>query len=126
MCLTDEDDVVHSPPKSWLELCASKGICDSHFDALLSLPSAIFQGFNIDSLRAPAKLYVEHSFITENEADASLSDIPVIGETLNHRSSLTTNYLVTQNQTWIPWYQIAHPFPLMTTKNFHRLTSKSL
>ena len=30
--------------------------------------------------RALAKLYVEHSFITENEADAFLSDIPVIGE----------------------------------------------
>ena len=42
--------------------------------------SAISQGFNIDSLRTLAKLYVEHSFITENEADAFLSDIPVIGE----------------------------------------------
>ena len=41
VCLTDEDDVVHNPPKSWLELCASKGMCDSHVDALSSLQSAL-------------------------------------------------------------------------------------
>ena len=80
MCLTGEDDVVHNPPKSWFELCASKGMCNSHIDALSSLQSIISRGFNIDSLRALAKLYVEHSFITEIEADAFLSDIPVIGE----------------------------------------------
>ena len=82
VCLTDKDN----PPKSWLELCASKGMCESHIDALSS-QSAISRGFNIDALRALAKLYLEHSFITENEADAFLSDIPVIGETLNHRLS---------------------------------------
>ena len=80
MCLTDEDNAVHNPPKSWLELCASKAMCDSHIDALSSLQSTIFRGFNTDSLSALPKLYIEHSFITENEADTFLSDIPVIRE----------------------------------------------
>ncbi len=30
VCLTDEDEVVQHPPDSWLELCASEGMCDPH------------------------------------------------------------------------------------------------
>ncbi len=80
VCLTDEDEVVQHPPDSWLELCASEGMCDSHTDALSSLESATSRGFSIESLRALAQVYVEHSFITDDEADTLLSDIPVLGE----------------------------------------------
>lgn len=31
-------------------------------------------------MRSLAQLYIEHGFLFENEADAFLSDIPVLGE----------------------------------------------
>ncbi len=34
VALTDEDDIVCNPPESWVQLCASEGMCDSHTDAL--------------------------------------------------------------------------------------------
>ena len=80
VCMTDEHDIFHNPPQSWLELCASEGMCDVHVDALSSLQSAVSRGFNIDSLRSLARLYVEHKFITDEEADGFLSGIPVLGE----------------------------------------------
>ena len=66
------------PSHGWSHVQAKT--CDSHVDALSSLQTAISRGYNIDLLRGLAKLYVEQSFITENEADAFLSDIPVIRE----------------------------------------------
>ena len=39
--LTEDDDVVLNPPDSWVELCAQRGICDAHLDALSCLQSAI-------------------------------------------------------------------------------------
>ena len=38
------------------------------------------RGFNLESLRALAQLYIDHSFLTQNEADLFLADIPVSGE----------------------------------------------
>ena len=48
--LTDEDEIVQNPPKSWIELCVREGMCDSHADALCSLPSAVSKGFSIEAL----------------------------------------------------------------------------
>ena len=55
-------------------------MCDTHIDALSCLQSAISRGFKIESLHALAQLYIDHKFITEEEADSFLSEIPVIGE----------------------------------------------
>ena len=38
------------------------------------------RGFNLESLRALAQLYIDHSFLTQNEADLFLADIPVLVE----------------------------------------------
>ena len=78
--LTDEDEIVQNPPKSWMELCVREGMCDSHADALSSLQSAVSKGFSIEALRELAQLYVDHSFLIQGEADTFLADIPVIGE----------------------------------------------
>ena len=67
-------------PDSWIELCASNGMCDAHLDALSCLQSAISRGFHTDQLRSLAQLYIEHGFLSDDEADAFLSDIPVLGE----------------------------------------------
>jgi len=78
--LTDEHLVVQEPPRSWMELCVQSGLCDSHTDALSSLHSASKRGFSIEALRDLARLYVENEFISSDEADTFLSQIPTIGE----------------------------------------------
>ena len=97
--MTDDDDVVHSPPQSWLELCASRGMCDTHIDALSCLQSAISRGFSIESLRALAQLYVEHKFITDEEADTFLSDIPIMGERNDEPQGNITDHLLTDPES---------------------------
>ena len=89
--MTEDHEVVLNPPKSWVELCAENGMCDAHLDALSCLQSAISRGFHTDQLRSLAQLYIEHGFLSEEEADTFLSDIPVLGEqdepeaTVTHR-----------------------------------------
>ena len=73
-------DVVLNPPKSWVELCAQSGMCDAHLDALSCLQSVISRGFHTDQLRSLAQLYIEHGFLSEQETDTFLSDIPVLVE----------------------------------------------
>ena len=72
--------MVKKPPRSWMELCVQGGLCDSHTDALSSLHSASKRGFNINALRDLARLYIENNFISTDEADTFLAQIPVTGE----------------------------------------------
>ena len=74
--LTYPSDVVQSPPKSWIDLCVESGMCDQHLDALCCMQSALSRSFNLESVRALAQLYIDHGFLTENEADLFLADIP--------------------------------------------------
>ena len=53
---------------------------DAHLDALSCLQLAISKGFHTDQLRSLAQLYIEHGFLSKDEADTFLSDIPVLGE----------------------------------------------
>jgi len=69
-------------------------MCDTHIDALSCLQSAISRGFNIESLRALAQLYIDHTFITE-EADSFLSGIPVMGERDDEPQGEITDHLFT-------------------------------
>lgn len=55
-------------------------MCDVYLDSLSCLQSAISRTFHTDNLRSLAQLYIEHGFLSEDEADAFLSDIPVLGE----------------------------------------------
>ena len=55
-------------------------MCDAHLNALSCLQSAISRGFHTDQLCSLAQLYVEHGFLSEDEVDTFLSDIPVLGE----------------------------------------------
>ena len=78
--LTYEDDVVQNPLQSWLELCAGQGLRDSRLDCMSSLQSSVARGFSIEALRLLAKLYIDHGFLSDNEAHSFLADIPVLGE----------------------------------------------
>ena len=91
--ITADDDVVVNPPDSWVELCAQRGMCDAHLDALSCLQSAISRGFHTDQLRSLAQLYVEYGFLSDDEADAFLSDIPVLGEHDETETTVTDTML---------------------------------
>ena len=66
---------------------------DAHIDALSCLQSAISRRFHTDQLRSLAQLYIEHGFSSDNEADAFLSDIPVLGEHDEPESTVTDQKL---------------------------------
>ena len=91
--LTEDDDVVLNPPDSWVELCAQRGMCDAHLDAFSCLQSAISRGFHTDQLRSLAQLYVEHGFLSDDEAGTFLSDIPVLGEHDETEATVTDRML---------------------------------
>ena len=78
--LTPQSQVVLDPPESWVELCVREGMCDEHLDAMSCMQSAVSRGFHTDSLRQLAQVYVDHGFLSDNEADLFLSEIPVLGE----------------------------------------------
>ena len=78
--LTPQSPVVLDPPESWVELCVREGMCDEHLDAMSCMQSAVSRGFHTDALRELAQVYIEHGFLSENEADIFLSSIPVLGE----------------------------------------------
>ena len=78
MPITEDSEFVSNPSKSWVELFAQSGMCDSHLDALSCLQSPISRGFHTDQLKFLAQLYTEHGFLSEQEADTFLIDIPIL------------------------------------------------
>lgn len=44
------------------------------------MQSGISRGFSVEALRSLAQLYIDNGFLTHDEADAFLSDIPIPGE----------------------------------------------
>ena len=75
--ITDQSEIVQNPPSSWIEHCVRLNMCDTHLDAIACMQSGISHGFSVEALRSLAQLYVEHRFLTHDEADTFLSDIPV-------------------------------------------------
>ena len=92
--IAPEDEIIKHPPKSWVELCASRGMCDSHLDALSCLQSAISKGFHTDRLRAMTQLYMDHGFLSADEADVFLSTIPVLGEHDNEPNTTISDQIL--------------------------------
>ena len=60
-----------------MQLCVQKGLRDKHLDAHSSLHSAVSSGFHTEAIRNLAQLFVEHSFLTDDEANTFLADIPL-------------------------------------------------
>ena len=86
-------DIVQSPPKSWIDLCVQGGMCDQHLDALSCMQSALSRGFNLESLRTLAQLYIDHGFLSQNEAELFLADTPVLGEHDEQEATVTDQML---------------------------------
>ena len=92
--LSPDDDVIHHKPQSWMQLCIEKDLIDEHADAMSSLQSALSRGFSIDSLRDLARLYTEHGFITEDEADSFMAEVPTIDDSVDEPQAHVTDRLL--------------------------------
>ena len=71
--ITPQSQAILEPPQSWVEFCAKQGMCDEHVDAMSCMQSAVSRGFHTDALRELARVYMEHGFLTEDEADVTHS-----------------------------------------------------
>ena len=96
--LMPQSTVIQSPPQSWVSLCASEGMCDTHLDALSCLQSAVTRGFHVDAIRNLVELYIEHGFLQLDEADIFLADIPILGEK-NEPTGRVTDQMLTDPQS---------------------------
>lgn len=100
--MTQTDPIITNPPSSWVELCASRGMCDGHLDALSCLQSAISKGFHVDQIRTLTQLYMDHGFLSGNEADAFLTSIPVLGEQDNEPNTIIPDQMLNDPQNGLP------------------------
>ena len=66
--------MVVNTKQPWMQLCIMNGLLDEHADAMSSVQSALCRGFDIESLRELARLYIEHRFITADEADTFMAE----------------------------------------------------
>ena len=77
-----------------MQLCIQNGLFDEHADAMSSLQSALSCGFHVDSLRELARLYTEHGFITADEADCFMAEIPTMSDNVNEPQAHVTDQLL--------------------------------
>ena len=88
------NDIFVNRPQSWMQLCIIKGLFDEHADAISSLQSALSRGFHVDSLRELARLYAEHGFITDNQADCFMAEVPTISDSIDEAQLQVTDQLL--------------------------------
>ena len=88
------DDILINTTQLWMQLCIMKGLVDEHADAIFSLESALSHGFRVDSLRELATLYTEHGFITEDEADCFMAEVPTFADSIDEPQTHVTDQLL--------------------------------
>ena len=74
--LCPSDEVIVTPPSSWIEAAMEKDLVNEKHDAKSNLMDALSRGFSFDSLKSLVDLYLEHGFLNDDEADAFLSTLP--------------------------------------------------
>ena len=75
--LCPSDDVIVSPPSSWIQAAMEKDLVDEKLDAKSNLMDAANRGFSLESLKSLVDMYLEHGFLDDDEADTFLSTIPI-------------------------------------------------
>ena len=75
--LSPKDKVITNPPESWIKIAMHAGLVDEHHDAMANLMDAVKRGFTLDSIQSIIKIYLEHQFLDEDEADTFLSSLPI-------------------------------------------------
>ena len=74
--LTATDSIVSEPPSSWVKAAMEANLVDEQHDARATLMDAVKRGFSLENIRSIVKMYVEHQFLDEDEADAFLTTLP--------------------------------------------------
>ena len=74
--LTATDSIVSEPPSSWVKAAMEANLVDEQHDARATLMDAVKRGFSLENIRSIVKVYVEHQFLDEDEADAFLTTLP--------------------------------------------------
>ena len=74
--LTATDSIVNEPPSSWVKAAMEANLVDEQHDARATLMDAVKHGFSLENIRTIVKMYVEHQFLDEDEADAFLTTLP--------------------------------------------------
>ena len=87
------DDEVRNPPSSWIKAAMVAGLVDENYDAKANLVDAVNRGFSFDNIKSIVKLYVEHHFLDEGEADTFFTTLP-IGTTSNEETKEITDQLL--------------------------------
>ena len=74
--LTATDSIVNEPPTSWVKAAMEANLVDEQHDARATLMDAVKRGFSLENIQPIVKMYVEHQFLDEDEADAFLTTLP--------------------------------------------------
>ena len=74
--LSVNDIIVNEPPSSWVQAAMEANLVDEQHDARATVMDAIKRGFNLENIQSIVKMYVEHQFLDEDEADALLTTLP--------------------------------------------------
>jgi len=85
--------IISNPPSSWIKAAMAAGLVDENHDAKANLMDAINRGFSFENIKSIIKLYVEHRFLDEDDADVFFSVIP-IGTTNNEETKEVTDQLL--------------------------------
>ena len=91
--LSLNDTIVTNPPSSWIKAAMVAGLVDENHDAKANLMDAVNRGFSFDNIKSIVKLYLEHRFLDEGDADVFLSTLP-IGTTNNEQTKEVTDQLL--------------------------------
>ena len=91
--LTEEDKVITAPPQSWMQLCVERGLCDKEGDALSCLHTAVSKGFKYEELKTLVQLFVDHEFLSANEGDSFMADIPLGAQADEDEAEVTDTLL---------------------------------
>ena len=84
--LTGEDKVITVPPRSWMQLCVEKGLCDTEGDALSCLHIAVSKGL-YEEFKSLVQLRV--CFLSTSDGDAFMADIPLGVQAVEEEAEVT-------------------------------------
>ena len=68
------------------------GLVDKNHDAKANLMDAVNRGFSFDNIKSIVKLYVEHHFLDEREADTFLQLYLSVLQVMRKLKKLQTSY----------------------------------
>ena len=111
-----DDCIITNPPRSWMQLCVEKDLCNKEGDALSCLHTAVSKGFKYDDLKDLVQLFVDNAYLSAPEGHTFMADIP-LGTEIHEEEAEVTDALLTDSGTE---YRTLLP---STTQNVHSYVS---